>query len=199
MDIDDIQTVNQILPYFKSIQCSKNSEIVIGGDKASALYYLKTGAVEVSYRSRNTKIVVALIGAENFFGEIGFFDDSSRIRDIRATTASEILVLEKREMDKIQNEAPSLFGSFMVFLAQRICSKFRRILSERDPLAGYAESLSTGRRKMGESKPLADEFFKTPEGRQIKIAVEPADRLLKPPPMRTRYGAIYSKRSFHIS
>ncbi|WP_022666970.1 cyclic nucleotide-binding domain-containing protein [Desulfospira joergensenii] len=172
MTITDTQTLNRILEFFSSTPCAKNSEIVIGGDRASSIYYLKTGAVEVSYTSQDTKILVALIGAGNFFGEIGFFDEISRVRDIRATEESEILTLNREDLRKIQEKDPVLFGDFMVFLAERICSKFRRILSERDPLASYAESLSTGRRRMGESKPLPDEFFKTPEGQRIKEAID---------------------------
>lgn len=170
--MDEAHLIDCILPYFRLITCSTDSEIVIGGDKANALYYLKTGSIEVSYRSQGTKILVALIGAGNFFGEIGFFDDISRVRDIRATMESEILILDKQDLDRIQVQDPSLFGNFMVFLARRICTKFRRILSERDPLASYAESLSTGQRKMGESTPLPDAFFETPEGQQIKFAVD---------------------------
>ena len=172
MAMSDAKIVDRVLPFFKTTRCPVNSEIVIGGERASSLYFLNSGAVEVSYTSQGTKIVVALIGAGSFFGEIGFFDEISRVRDIRATEESEILTLNREELKGIQDEDPILFGEFMVFLAERICSKFRRILTERDPLASYAESLSTGRRRMGESKPLPDEFFETPEGRQIKEVID---------------------------
>jgi len=172
MTHEDTQAVKEILGFFDSIHCHKNSHIVIGGDQSRALYFLKSGTIEVSYTSQNTKIVVALIGPGSFFGEIGFFDEISRVRDIQVTQESEILTLDKDDLKNIQTHNPVLYGNFMAYLARSICSKFRRILGESNPLAGYAASLSTGQRKIGDSPTLPDDFFNTQEGQWIKKLVD---------------------------
>jgi len=159
--------VEKIIPYSVKIQCRKNDEIIMKGNDSKSIYYVKSGAIEVFYNIQNTKIIVALIGAENFFGEIGFFDGISRIREIRAKEASEICVFSKETLDEIQRNDPNLFSQLIFFLAKSVCHKFRLLLDEREPLQSYAESLSTGFRSYDTPKPLPEDFFHTPEWSSI--------------------------------
>ena len=121
-----------------------------------AFYYVVKGTVEVSYTNQNeTRITVALIGAGEFFGEIGFFDGETRVRDIQAAERVEVAIFDTTAMNTIQKEDPSLYINLIVHLTQRICRKFRRIAGEREPIAGYADSLSSRRSaSYTSSKPL---------------------------------------------
>jgi SAM-dependent methyltransferase len=136
------------------------------------LYYVQKGSVEVFNVIHNTKIVFAMIGEGSFFGEIGFFDGVSRIRNIRATEDSVILLFDQGALGIIQQEDPVFHGKFLTFICESICAKFRRILEEREPLMAYAASLSTGQRSFQESKPLPERFFQTQEWKLINKVVE---------------------------
>lgn len=175
MDMSDlfsqnIQTrlMDRVLPYARSMHCQKGMEVIMGGMESASFYYLKKGAVEVSYPSGQTRIVVALIGAGQFFGESGFFDKTCRIRDIRAVEDSEIRVFDHDILNTLQTKNPSLFGQLMMVVSFSISQKFRRILDEREPLTAYASSLSTGKKAVDAGPPDLPlshyDFLKSPEG-----------------------------------
>ncbi|MCK5544374.1 MAG: cyclic nucleotide-binding domain-containing protein [Desulfobulbaceae bacterium] len=160
------------LVFSKEVSYKRTEKIIISGTESLALYYVIEGAVEVSHSTSGTKIVVALIGAGNFFGEIGFFDGTSRIRDIRATKKTRIAIFDQQGMARLQQEAPTVHSEFMTFLTRSICLKFRRVLEEREPMTGYAASLSTGGRSYDVSKPLPDFFFKSATWQDVNRIVD---------------------------
>jgi hypothetical protein len=106
-------------------------------------------------------IVVALIGPDSFFGEIGFFDGVSRVRDIKATKESVIRLFDNESVAHMRNEAPVLYGDFVSLMARSICEKFRRVVEEREPVTAYAASLSSKRRGFEETRPVPSHLTKT--------------------------------------
>lgn len=167
-----VEGFEQILALSESVSYRKGEMVITGGMHSASVYYVEKGAVEVSYSSGNTDIVVALIGEGELFGEIGFFDGVSRVRNLRVTRDSTIRKWEREQLRKIEHQNPVLYGRFLTILARSICAKFRRVLEEREPLTAYAASLSTGRRTFQESRPLPDRFFQTSQWRFINSMVE---------------------------
>ncbi len=148
--------------------------IVTPGSDARTFYYVKDGSVEVSYLdSDETRITVALIGAGEFFGEIGFFDLQSRVRDIQAAGNAEIVVFDQTVMASLREQKPDLYMDFILYLTRRICSKFRRIAGEREPIAAYAESLSTRRTvRYSETRPIPSSLLRSAAWFDVSTSVE---------------------------
>ncbi len=148
--------------------------ILAPGEATNAFYYLMSGAVEVSYTDpSDTRITVALIGAGEFFGEIGFFDGESRVRDIQAAAAAEVAIFNATVMTTLRAQHPELYMDFLVFLTRKICGKFRRIAGEREPIAGYAESLSTRHAsRYTAAKPLPAPLVRSSLWHQISSRME---------------------------
>jgi len=148
--------------------------ILAPGTATNAFYYLINGTVEVSYTDPYaTRITVALIGADEFFGEIGFFDGESRVRDIQAVGEARIGIFDTQVMDALRAAHPHLYMDFIVLLTQKICGKFRRIAGEREPIAGYAESLSTRHAsRYTESKPLPAPLIRSSQWHSISSRME---------------------------
>jgi CRP-like cAMP-binding protein/SAM-dependent methyltransferase len=160
---------------FASVRRFAAGEPILSPTTATnAFYYLADGAVEVSYTDRSdTRITVALIGAGEFFGEIGYFDGESRVRDIQAVGEARVAIFDSVVMDSLRAQQPDLFTDFLVFLTQKICGKFRRIAGEREPIAGYAESLSTRHAsRYTEAKPLPAPLLHSSQWHTISSRME---------------------------
>lgn len=168
----DKNILAKILPFSRALFYAAGEEVVMSGADARFLYYVEKGAVEVSHTIDNTRIVVALIGPENFFGEIGFFDGVSRVRDIRATEDSIIRVFDIGGIQSMQIQEPILYGNFITLIAQSMCAKFRRVLEENEPLTAYSASLSTGSQSFKEAKPIPPLCFQTKAWHYINRLVE---------------------------
>ncbi len=158
--------------YAATMNCEQGSKIILPGDTSQVFYFVEKGSIEVSYMQEKTRITVALIGAGNFFGEIGFFDGGSRVRDIQAIEDSSLRVFTLEGMDNFQQNAPLAYSRFLVFLTQSICSKFRRILEEREPLQAYAASLATGKGSYTDSTLLPQEFLNSSTWKTVSSAVD---------------------------
>ncbi len=161
-----------LLPFSRVLRYSNGEEVMVRGAESRYLYYVEKGTLEVSHTVDDTRIVVAIIGPASFFGEIGFFDGTSRVRDIRAAEDSVIRVFDTESLDRLRQENPVLYGDFVTTMARSICGKFRRILEEREPLTAYAASLSTGRRAFKEAKPIPSGLLHTQEWQFINRLVE---------------------------
>jgi CRP-like cAMP-binding protein/SAM-dependent methyltransferase len=158
-DSADAATLARVLPFSHQRSCRANDRVPMQGSDIRQFFFVEQGSVEVSYIHQQTKIVVAIIGEGNFFGEVGFFDGVSRVRDARATCETIIRDFDIDAMERIQNQDPLLYGDFMALLTRSICSKFRRILEESQPIREYAASLAAGGQKFDVAKPLPDNFF----------------------------------------
>lgn len=135
---------------------TEGEKILSPSDDPHAFYYVIRGTVEVSYMDQNdTRITVALIGEGEFFGEIGYFDGETRVRDIQANGDVEVGIFNDAAMSRMRAERPDLYIDFLVFITRKICRKFRRIAGEREPVSSYADSLSTRRaHRYSGSRPL---------------------------------------------
>ncbi len=166
--------LDKILTYADLRVFKGGEEIVTPESNANAFYYVVSGTVEVSYIDQyDTRITVALIGEAEFFGEIGFFDGASRVRNIRAAGDSKVGIFDRATMQQIQENDQGLYIDFLHLVTGNICSKFRRIVGEREPISGYAESL-TGRRsaQYAESKPIPSSLVHSSHWHQISSSVE---------------------------
>lgn len=170
--IDANEIIEKVLPYSETIACGAKEEIEL--QDIRSFYYVKKGVIEVSYTSEETKITVALIGKGNFFGEIGFFDGGSRVRDIRVTEDAEICQFNLSVIEQIYQNEPHLYGSLITYITQLICRKFRRVLEKNEPLTSYAASLSARRRGYTESKPLPIKLLKSSVWHTISQEIETA-------------------------
>ncbi len=158
-----------ILEYSNKICLSANETLQ---QDCTAFYYVQKGTIEVSHTTDKTKITVALLGSGDFFGEIGFFDGGSRVRDIRATKDAEIFCFDVAIVEKMFYEKPDLYGRLVTSLTKLICKKFRRVLEENEPLIGYAASLASKRREFNESRPIPGKLLNSPAWYQISNEVE---------------------------
>lgn len=169
VDQDLIQTV---LPFADKMVCKRGEELIVTGEQAECFYYVENGTFEVSYTSRNTAIVVALIGPQSVFGEIGFFDQMTRTRNIRAVEDAQVRIFNQRVMAAVRENDSGIYASFMEFLLRSVCTRFRQILNDRGPLSAYAASLSTGKEQFKGLQPLPADLLGSAGWRQLNRQIE---------------------------
>lgn len=93
------------------------------GDAGSSLYAVCTGTVRISAPSEQGKdAVFNLISPGEIFGEIALLDGGQRTADAVAVEASELMVLERREVIPLLREHPE----FAMKLIEMLCSRLRR-------------------------------------------------------------------------
>ena len=167
------EILEAIGPYLQRKRCSWGRDIDLSRHGGNCLYYVEQGGVEVSYVSGATRIVVALIGAGEFFGEIGFFDGISRVRKIKASSETAIFIMDPASAQRLRLEDPRLYADFLTLVSLSICRKFRKVISDSHSLAGYTASLSSGRRPLFlKSLPMPANIFETEIWKQVNERVE---------------------------
>ena len=90
------------------------------GDPAEAVFYVRTGRVQVTVVSDQGKEgVIALFGPGDFFGEGCLAGQPARLASAVAMTAANIVRIEKDSMVRLLNGNPKFSESFMAFLVTR--------------------------------------------------------------------------------
>lgn len=150
------ELIARVLAYAKESRFATGDFILPAETESGVFYYVLQGTVEVSYiDERETKITVALIGAGEFFGEVGFFDRGTRERNISASEEVTVAIFDQEVMAAIRTQEPETYIEFLTYLTRRICRKFRRLAGESSPIAAYADTLASRRScKYSEAKPL---------------------------------------------
>jgi CRP-like cAMP-binding protein len=150
----DQDIMRAVLPFTQMKQCGQGVRLIDTGEQAECFYFVEQGTFEVSYTSRQTPIVVALIGPGSIFGEIGFYDQMARTRNIVAVEDAKVRVFNQEAVGAIRSQDPELYANFMEYMLRSVCTRFRQILMDRGPLTAYAASLSTGREQFQGLQPL---------------------------------------------
>jgi extracellular factor (EF) 3-hydroxypalmitic acid methyl ester biosynthesis protein len=164
--------LQRILAISRTVAFRKGEIVMTENVQPDSVCYVERGAMEVSYSMQGTNILVAIIGEGELFGEIGFFDGVSRVRDIRAADDALVRMWDRDQLDEMHSKDPELYGTFITMMAHSICAKFRRIVEEREPLTAYAAAISTGKRDFHESRPLPEHIYATSQWRFVRKSVE---------------------------
>lgn len=169
---EDQELVKKVLPYGELQQCSYGTDLISMGAAAECFYYVEEGTLEVSYTSNQTPIVVALIGPGSFFGEIGFFDQLTRTRNIKTTDEVRLRIFDQQTMARLRSDNLDLYARFLEYVLRSVCARFRQVLSDRGPLTAYAAALSTGKEHFKGMQQLPADLLGSSGWQQINQELE---------------------------
>jgi CRP-like cAMP-binding protein/SAM-dependent methyltransferase len=161
-----------IMPYGQTRTVGRGTDLISMGEPSECFYYVEKGTLEVSYAAQRTSIVVALIGPGAFFGEIGFFDQQTRTRNIQASEDTHLRLFDRDAMDRLRADDSLLYARFLERVLRMVCGRFRQILSDRGPLTAYAASLATGREHFAGVQPLPMDLLASPIWQQVNAQLE---------------------------
>jgi CRP/FNR family cyclic AMP-dependent transcriptional regulator len=98
----------------------KNQRIFSQGDAADAIFYIQTGKVKLTVVSKQGKeAVVAILGADEFFGEGCLAGQVLRMASAAAMSECSIMRLEKTEVIRLLHDQPAFSELFLRYLLSR--------------------------------------------------------------------------------
>ena len=98
----------------------KNDRVFVQGDPADAIYHIQDGKVKLTVVSRQGKeAVVAILGANDFFGEGCLAGQLVRMATATALSDCSIMRLPKGEMIRVLREEPRFSEVFVTHLLSR--------------------------------------------------------------------------------
>ena len=103
-----------------------NEYLVKQGESDHAVYFVSSGALEVSVEDLacNDK-VIATLGAGSIFGEQSFFDRLPRSATVRATESGTLLRLSRERFDLFTHKHPELANKVLFELGRVLSSRLR--------------------------------------------------------------------------
>lgn len=102
------------------LQCPKGDALFRQGDPADAVFFLQNGKVKISVVSGQGKeAVVAMLGAEDFFGEGCLAGQTTRISSATTMTNCVVTRLEKSAITRALLEEPAFAERFISYLLGR--------------------------------------------------------------------------------
>ena len=88
---------------------SEGDIIITEGEQGSSLYVIVSGSVKVFTRgSRGESLPLATLGAGEFFGEVSVLTGKPRTATITASEPTELLRLDKADLDRLREERPQI-------------------------------------------------------------------------------------------
>ncbi len=98
----------------------KGQVVFSQGDPADAVFYLQKGKVKVTVVSeQGREAVVALLGADDFFGEACLAGQATRIATVAAMVESSIMKIEKAAIVRLIQTEPAFSEMFIAHLLDR--------------------------------------------------------------------------------
>src|SRR6202451_2623272 len=98
----------------------KNQRVFSQGDPADAMFYIQTGKVKLTVVSKQGKeAVVAILGADDFFGEGCLAGQPLRLSTVSAMTECVIVRIAKADITRVIHEEPAFAELFISHLLSR--------------------------------------------------------------------------------
>lgn len=105
---------------YSDLKLKPRESIFSQGDSADAVFYVKTGRIQLAVVSDQGKEgIIALLGPGDFFGEGCLAGQSVRMASAAATVASTIMRIDKDVMARLLREKQEFSEKFMAFLVTR--------------------------------------------------------------------------------
>jgi CRP-like cAMP-binding protein len=99
---------------------AKDRIVFSQGDAADAVFYIQSGKVKVTVLSeQGREAIVAMHGAEEFFGEACLARQAQRLATVAALTETVVMRLEKAAIMRVIHEEPAFSEMFIAHLLSR--------------------------------------------------------------------------------
>jgi monovalent cation:H+ antiporter-2, CPA2 family len=99
----DPHALEDLLSYFRAKRAQPGKRIIRRGDKPDAVYFITSGAVEVSVGGNKIRL-----GAGDFFGEMALLSGERRTADVTAVDYCDLLALDQRDFRTFIAKNPTL-------------------------------------------------------------------------------------------
>ena len=107
---------------------ARGSTVMAAGDLTDSLYIVLSGRLKVMMSDADGKeVILSILGAGEFFGEMGLIDDSPRSASVVAIESCELLSLSKRDFKKCLAENFEMTMAVMRGLVRRLREADRKI------------------------------------------------------------------------
>lgn len=118
-------------------KCRAGQTTFTQGDKATALYIVKYGSIQIKHTTQSgEEIVVATLGTGSHFGEMAFLDGKTRTTTALALEDSELLRIDYNKLNGLFEKQPKLGSQFYramaTFLAGRLENTTRDLSFARE-------------------------------------------------------------------
>jgi CRP-like cAMP-binding protein len=100
----------------------RGDRVVRKGDSDASVFVLLKGLAKV-VREPDDAVPVAMLGAGDTFGEIGFLTASARTAHVIAETDGEVLVLTAEFMDRFRRQHPAVAAKVFLNLARELAAR----------------------------------------------------------------------------
>lgn len=109
----------------------QNGENIIKqGDEGDCLYVVQKGKVEVIDESGEQEIRIAVIGENEFFGEMGLFEKDVRSCTVRAIGKAKVLTIDKKNFYKTIQKDPSIAYRLLEKMSARLRETNKKLRSK---------------------------------------------------------------------
>lgn len=106
----------------------RDGEIVINkGDEGNCLFVIQEGSVEVFDHRGDEEILIAKLGASEFFGEMGLFEKDVRSCTVRASGDAKILTIDKKNFYQTIQKDPTLAYRLLQKMSLRLRELNRKV------------------------------------------------------------------------
>ena len=95
--------LERIAPFVSEVSVSEGKHLVEEGDYAYEFMAIEEGTAEV----RRGEQVLAVLGAGDFFGEMGLIDSERRNATVTAKTGLRLITLDRWDMKRLEKMIPS--------------------------------------------------------------------------------------------
>jgi CRP/FNR family transcriptional regulator, cyclic AMP receptor protein len=121
MSTTPADVLNAIRDTMDPVRLTPRQVLFEEGTAASSLYVVESGALKVSRRTpAGRQRIVALLGADDLFGELSMLDESERDATVTAVSDAVVLELSRERFDAWLIEHPASIGVLLGVLARRL-------------------------------------------------------------------------------
>jgi len=106
----------------------RSTTIIAAGDATDSLYVVISGRLKVMMSDdEGREVILSMLGPNEYFGEMGLIDDSTRSASVITLEPCEVLVLSKRDFRKCLSENFEMALTVMRGLVKRLREADRKI------------------------------------------------------------------------
>jgi CRP-like cAMP-binding protein len=117
----DDEAVTAVAKEARLVSLQRNQVVFSEGDTAEELYVVRSGRIAIAKRaSDGRESVVALMEADDLFGEMPFFDGEGRSAQARALEPSELIGVPYPPLRAVLEERPRLLWNVTSLLVRRL-------------------------------------------------------------------------------